>query len=41
MGQEREKHQQSHGLTKSKDGLGSPSVNFLEQLRIEKCGKDP
>ena len=38
MGQERRKDQQSHGSAKSKNELGSPSVNSLEQLMIEKCG---
>ena len=40
VGQERdEDDQQSHGLTVSKNGLGSASINLLERLRIDKCGK--
>ena len=39
-GQEGEEElKQSHELTVSKNGLGSVSINLLEQLRIEKCGK--
>ena len=34
MGQEREEDQQSHGVTISKNGLSSASINLLEQLRI-------
>jgi len=41
MGQERQKDQQRNGVTILKSGLDSPSINLLEQPRIEKCGKDP
>jgi len=39
MGPEREEHQQSHGLTMSKNGLGSAAIYLSKQMRIWKCGK--
>ena len=37
-GEERE-DMGSHVSTMSNNGLGSASINLLEQLRVEKCGK--